>query len=141
MDDEMIAEATQDASTMLHMAGPASKYLELNQLFLSAASMVAQAQAMVDSAETQMKIAAADMDAERRKLMSVGQGERVDLVDRGMELVAAPEDGVETLVMSQLLTREEWRALKKDLGVTSEKGFSIARELRSKKRRPITEKV
>lgn len=141
MDDGMIAEATQDAATMLHMAGPASKYLELNQLFLSAASMAAQAQAMVDSAETQMKIAAADMDVERRKLMSVGQGERVDLVDRGMELVAAPEDGVETLVMSQLLTREEWRVLKKDLGVTSEKGFSIVRELRSKKRRPITEKV
>ena len=141
MDDGMITEATQDAATMLHMAGPASKYLELNQLFLSAASMAAQAQAMVDSAETQMKIAAADMDSERRKLMSVGQGERVDLVDRGMELVAAPQDGVETLVMSQLLTREEWRALKKDLGVTSEKGFSIVRELRSKKRRPITEKV
>lgn len=141
MDDGMITEATQDAATMLHMAGPASKYLELNQLFLSAASMAAQAQAMVDSAETQMKIAAADMDSERRKLMSVGQGERVDLVDRGMELVAAPQDGVETLVMSQLLTREEWSALKKDLGVTSEKGFSIVRELRSKKRRPIAEKV
>lgn len=141
MDDGMITEATQDAATMLHMAGPASKYLGLNQLFLSAASMAAQAQAMVDSAETQMKIAAADMDSERRKLMSVGQGERVDLVDRGMELVAAPQDGVETLVMSQLLTREEWSALKKDLGVTSEKGFSIVRELRSKKRRPIAEKV
>ena len=122
-----------DGGIMFNMAGPASMYLELNQLLLSATSMAVQAMATLEAANTQIKLAALQMGDERKKLLTAGQAERVELVDKAMTLIAAPTDGLEAAVTGQLLTREEWHALKSDVAETGKKGFQLVRDLRAKK--------